>query len=201
MVAAHVVHALTEQAVRIEERRVLLLGPTVREVPLDDHHIGIERLDLGDRRSVHRLGVRRLSRLRAQHRPEVLFHHAADLPALGLAEVHVVHGRERREQPTLRPRQGVHRVWEVRLVIERAVDHHRVLGLGFETVEASDVMRSRRGDLVVAESAGDGHARVGDERDHNLGRADRHDLGVTHRGGHARLRRPMRPERRHSPRA
>ena len=83
--------------VRAQERVVLALGAEVGEVALDDDRVRIELLDLVDRAAVHRLGVRLLARLGREHRTELLGR--PEPAALDLAEVHVVDGRDRREQP------------------------------------------------------------------------------------------------------
>ena len=58
VIAAHVVHAITEARVRVHEQLVLRLAPEVRQVTLHDDRVGIERLDLLDRAGVHDLRVR-----------------------------------------------------------------------------------------------------------------------------------------------
>ena len=89
------------RAVRAQERVVLLLEAARREIALHDDRVGLDRLHLGDRAAVHHLGVRLLALVAAEHRPELeALHH----PALGLAEVDVVHRAERRE-PRARARQ------------------------------------------------------------------------------------------------
>ena len=89
-------HALAEPRVRAQERLVLLLGAAVGEVALHEDGVGIERFDLVDRAAVHDLGVRRLAGSDVKTGPELLGR--TEHAALELAEVHVVHGRERRQQ-------------------------------------------------------------------------------------------------------
>ena len=107
VVAADVTHAVAEPRVRVEERLVLRFGAEVREIALHDDRVGIEPRDLVDRTRVHHFRVRRLARFRHEHRAELLGR--PELAALLLAEVHVVDGRDRREEATGRPRQRRHR--------------------------------------------------------------------------------------------
>ena len=87
-----------------EERLVLLVGTAVGEVALHQHGVGIEALDRVDRAAFITFGIRLGAGLGVQDRPELLGR--AEQPALDLTEVHVVHGRERREQRARRPRRA-----------------------------------------------------------------------------------------------
>ena len=139
---------------------------------------------------------------RAQHRAELLLHHAVELPALGLAEVHVVHGGDRGERlarPGPRasaPRPGGTR----RRGAPSTATAYSVAGL--EPVEAGEVVRtdggrppgprpatrpSRPGSVTNVTTTSSGETVI-TSASRTLGR------------GHARLRRPRRPDRRHSPR-
>src|SRR5439155_1123768 len=86
--------------VRVEEALELVFGAGVCEVTLDDDHVRVEAAHLADHGAVHHLGVRRVSRLGAQDRAQLLLAEVADATALDLAEMHVVGRRDRRQEAT-----------------------------------------------------------------------------------------------------
>ena len=114
----------------------------MRQVALHDHRRRIDLLHLGDRGTVHGLGVRRLAGLGALHRPT---RGLAEPARLDLAEVHVVHGGEAAQQRAGRS-------------VERA--HHRaehvVVGVGLQALEPMDHVPVVGDDQVVGDG-GDVH--------------------------------------------
>ena len=79
----------------------------------------------------------------AEHRAELLGR--PELAALLLAEVDVVHGRDRREELAGRPHERRHRRRQQLRGVD-AVDAQLVLGLGLETGDPRRVVRPGRGD-------------------------------------------------------
>ena len=184
---------------RATDAQRALVGAEVREITFHEHHFGVECLDLGDRAAVHRVGIRSLARECAQHRPQLFLHHPFETATLRLAEVHVVHRGDRRERPAGRHLERLHRGREEHVRSE-AVDRDLVFGAGLESAEAGEMVRPDGGELVVADPGDDLLPRLRHERHDDLVGGDRDDLRVADLYAHARLRRPNRPERRHSPR-
>ena len=105
VVPADVVHASPSRVYAAQEGRVLLLGPAVGEVAFHEHRVGVERLDRVDgaaRSSTSGYGSSPGSA--REHGTEFL--RRSEQAALDLAEVHVVHRRDRREQPAGRAAQA-----------------------------------------------------------------------------------------------
>ena len=108
-------------------------------------------------RAVHHLGVRRLAGLGAQDRADRVGGRIAGAPALGLAEVHVVGGGDRREQPP-GGRASVRTAAGQPAVGRDALDRELVLGVGLEAGDARDVVRTGRSTTSWSPT------RVGDRR-------------------------------------
>ena len=100
VVAAHVTHPRPELPVDLEERLVLLRPAGVGEIALHDDRVGIECDHLAHHRPVHHERVRRLTRRAVEDRADRVGRGVAGAAALRLAEVHVVGGGDRREQPS-----------------------------------------------------------------------------------------------------
>jgi hypothetical protein len=203
VVAAHPLHARAQRAVRVEERLELGFAAGVGEVTLHDDGVGIERAHLVDHGPVHDLGVRTLAGLGAQDRAQLLLAQVADSSALHLAEVHVVGGRDRREQPARGTLERRERRREP-FAANGAVDVELILGARLQADHVCVVIRARRRDLGVTDPRRDRVGAVGAEGDDRLVRSDGHELGVV-RDRHgparqARERRSIRPDSRHGPR-
>ena len=157
VVAAHVVHARAELRVRVEKRLVLLFGAAVGEVALHDDRVGIERLDLGDRARVHHVRVRLVAGRGAQDRTELLGR--AEPAALDLAEVHVVDGRERREQRARRAAASVVTRPGSSSVASAPSTRSVYSVSGSSPVTRAEWYGPRRGDLVIADDRRDRRRR------------------------------------------
>ena len=88
VVAPHVHEAVAERAApELEEPLVVRVEAVVGQVALDDDRVGREARGVCDDRGAHHLGVRRLALGAAEH---LEGRAALDVPADGLADVHVV---------------------------------------------------------------------------------------------------------------
>ena len=151
VVAAHVVHASPSRVYASRNASYSSSVPTVGEIALHDDRVGIERVDLVDRARVHHLRVRRLARRGAEDRAELLGR--AEPAALRLAEVHVVDGRDRREQAARRARERRDAIAGSRSVGSAPSTRERVLGRGLEPGDPRRVVRAGRRDLAVADAS------------------------------------------------
>ena len=143
VVAAHVVHPVAEPPVAGEERLVLLGPAGVGEIALDHDDVGIEREHLVDDRAVHQLRVRRRAGATRSTGPIASVAGSPVLPALGLAEVHVVGGGDGGEQSTARACQRAHAAPGSHCVGRRALDLEGVVGVGLEPGDPRVVERAR----------------------------------------------------------
>ena len=128
-----------------------LSRPASVRSPLTRTASGSSGAHLVDHGAVHDLRVRRLARLGAEDRAELLLAQVTDPSALDLAEMHVVGGRDRRQQAaggTLERRERGRQP----LVGRGAVDVELVLGSRLEAVDAGGVVRTGRDDLGVADA-------------------------------------------------
>ncbi len=192
VVATYPLHALPERAVGVEEGLELVFGAGVREISFDHDDVGIEGSHFLDHGTVHDLGVRRVAGLGAQDRSELLGPEIAEPTALDLAEMHVVRGRDRREEAAARSFERGERRREP-LPVHGPVDLQRVPGSRVEAHDPRRVVRAGRRDLGVADPGGDRLVAVGAERDHGLVGPDRHELGVVHAGHRAHSASGSRP--------
>ena len=122
------------------------------------------------------IGYGGLPRRRPHPRAELLLGRGVDHPAHGLAEVHVVDGRDRRQQRAGRRRERAHRCRD-EVVGGQPVDGERVLGVGREPVTVGEVERTGGGDRGVADVGRDRDVGLGDEGDGDRVGADGRDLG------------------------
>jgi hypothetical protein len=140
VVVAPDVHELLAErgAVRVEEGLVLGPGAHRREVALDHHGVGVERLDVGDGGPVHDLGVGIVTGRRPVDRVIV---DTVEDSALDLAEVDVVHRRHRGQAVARRAGErsevvavevvvGVRRQPGVLVHHDAVVEHRLVVGDG-----------------------------------------------------------------------
>ena len=187
-----------EGVVRGAEALVLRLGAEVGEIALHHHGVGSERTQLGDhRRGSSPRGTARSPGSDREDRAELLA--VAEPAALDLAEVHVVHGSDRREQPTRRAGERADLGREQLARRRRRRPRAGTVVSGSRPVIRATwygpvVVTSCGPTRVVDRLVGDGHER----HRHLVGR-DGEELGVPDRG-HARARRTMRPDSRQSPR-
>ena len=175
VVAAHVVEPVAEAGVGVEERVVLLLAADAGEVALGDHGVRTERIDLPDRGLVHRDRVRRLARPRPHPGTEHLLGRVVDHPADGLAEVDVVHRRDRGEVRAGGRRERAHRRGH-QLVGIHALDRERVRGVRLQADDLHHVERARRRHDRLADRGLDRHVGLGHERDRDRIGTDGRDL-------------------------
>ena len=143
VVAAHHVQPVAERRpVALLEGRPLVGLPVERQVALHDDRGRVEGRHLGDRGTVHRLGIGGLARFGALHRADLVL---AQPAGLELAEVHVVDGRETALQRTGRSWQRAHHLAE-----------HLVVGVGCEAAETVHLQPVMGDDQVVG-NGGDVH--------------------------------------------
>ena len=160
---------------------------------------GSSALDLVDRAAFITSGYGVAPGSAREDRPELLGR--AEPAALDLAEVHVVHGRERREQrarraaPASSTSAGQQR--SIGVGARRPRPRYRVAGSS--PVTRAEWYGPRRDDLAVADRGLDLALVVGAERHHDLVGPDGEQLRVVDHG-QVRDRRPMRLESRHEPR-
>ena len=187
------------------------LGPAVGEVALHDDGVGPERDHLVDRAVVHHLGVRRLARLDREDRADLFGD--ADPAALDLAEVDVVGGGERRDEPSRGPGHRRDLGGQQRATATTPSTCSAIRRLRLEAGDPRRVVAPGGRHLGVADRRRDGLVGVGAEGHHDLVGPHREQLRVVdHRVSvntgapgvlgdfYVRERRAMRPERRQGPR-